>query len=272
MKKVIIPFDGGNFSRGAFDFVAELHLRQPLLLTGIFLPKVDYARIFFFPSAFAAPAYVPLGEDFDEETVNKNIEEFKATCIKNGIEFRVHKDLYDSAIQQLTKESRFADFMVVGSEVFYSGGDAGTIEYLKDALRNTECPVVVVPEQFQFPKTIVLAYDGSESSVYAIKQFVNVFPDLVNLNTILVYAGDEKETIPDEELIKEFAARHFSHLTISKIDGSQKVNFNEWLKDQENPLLVSGSFSRSGISELFSKSFVTSTIRDHQIPIFVAHH
>lgn len=272
MKKAIIPFDGGNFSKGAFEFALGIHKTDPILLAGIFLPKVDYARIFFFPSAFAAPAYVPMGEDFDEETMDKNIEAFKTACQRNGIEYRVHKDLFDSAIQHLTRESRFADLMIVGSEVFYTDGSSGTIEYLKDALRNTECPVVVVPENFEFPKTIILAYDGSESSVYAIKQFANLFPKFSEWNTILVYAGDEKHEIPDEELIEEFAARHFSNLTVSKIDGTSKINFNEWLKDQEKPFLVSGSFSRSGISELFNSSFITSTIKDHEIPIFIAHH
>ncbi|MDE3214249.1 MAG: hypothetical protein KGM98_13525 [Bacteroidota bacterium] len=272
MKKAIIPFDGGNFSKGAFDFALGIHQEEPILLTGIFLPKVDYARIFFFPTAFAAPAYVPMGEDFDEETMEKNIEVFKNSCQKNGIEYRVHKDLFDSAIQHLTKESRFADFMIVGSEVFYTTGSSGTIEYLKDALRNTECPVIVVPEKFVFPKTIILAYDGSESSVYAIKQFANLFPEFSNWPTILVYAGDEKKAIPDEDLIEEFGARHFSNLTVSKIDGNNRINFNEWLKDQDSPLLVSGSFSRSGISELFNSSFITSTIKDHEVPIFIAHH
>jgi hypothetical protein len=272
MKKVIIPFDGENFSKGAFSFATGMHEKDSILLAGIFLPRVDYSRIFFFPTAFAAPAYVPLGEDFDEESVDKNIQIFREACAKNGIEYRVHKDLLDSAIQQLTKESRFSDLMIVGSEVFYTGGSAGTIEYLKDALRNTECPVIVVPENFQFPTTIILAYDGSESSVYAIKQFINAFPELCNLKTILVYAGDEKHQIPDEALIEEYAARHFMNLIVSKITATNKDNFNEWLKDQENPLLVSGSFSRSGISELFSSSFITSTIKDHQFPIFIAHH
>ena len=49
-------------------------------------------------------------------------------------------------------------------------------EYLKDALHASECPVLVVPEKFDFPESNILAFDGSESSVYAIKQFVYMFP------------------------------------------------------------------------------------------------
>jgi len=272
MKKIIIPFDGGNFSNGAFSFACRMHEINPILLAGIFLPKVDFSQFFFFPAAFAGPAYIPMQEDFEEENIENNVEEFVALCKKNNIEYRVHKDLYDSAIPQLIKETRFADIMIIGSEVFYTIGTAGPIEYLKAALHNTECPVMIVPEKFNSPSQIILAYDGSESSVYAIKQFSYLFPELCSLDTILVYSGNEKHNIPDESLIKELASSHFENLTINKISGEDKKNFNEWLMEHSNPLLISGSFSRSDISELFNKSFVINTIKEHKTPIFIAHH
>ena len=76
MKKIIIPFDGSHFSKGAFSFANSLHEMKPILLTGIFLRAVDYARFFFFPTAFAAHAYVPMLQDFEEEEVENNIEQF----------------------------------------------------------------------------------------------------------------------------------------------------------------------------------------------------
>ena len=271
MKKIIIPFEGASFSRGAISFAAMLRKDSPILLAGIFLPKVDYARFFFFPSAFAAPAYIPVHEDVEETAIEKNINDFKTVCEKNNVAYRVHKDLYDSAIPQLTKETRFADLMIIGSEVFYTVGSDGPLEYLKDALHNTECPVVIVPEKFELPSQIILAYDGSASSVFAIKQFINLFPSLCVLPATLVYAGDEKHDIPEKFLIEELLSCHFKKLTISKIGEDQKKHFYNWLAEQSDPLLVSGSFSRSGISELFNKGSVIDAIRQHKTPIFIAH-
>ena len=71
MKKIIIPFDGGHFSKGAFSFASSLHEIKPILLTGVFLPEVDYARFLFFPTSFAAPAFIAGVEDFEEEEVKK---------------------------------------------------------------------------------------------------------------------------------------------------------------------------------------------------------
>jgi hypothetical protein len=271
MKKIIIPFDGGNFSKGAFSFVCNVNKKNPVLLTGIFLPEVNYASLFFFPSAFAAPAYIPVKEGFDEDVSENNIEEFIRLCNENNIKYKVHEDMYESALPQLSKETRFADLMVIGSEIFYTNNATGPFEYLMHALHNTECPVMIVPEKFNFPSQIILAYDGSESSVYAIKQFVNLFPELCSLKTMLVYAGDEKHNIPDQRLIEELAASHFENLTLNKISGKDKNNFNEWLVEQSNPLLVSGSFSRSDISQLFNRSFIIKTIKDHKAPVFIAH-
>ena len=273
MKKIIIPFDGGHFSNGAFSFASSLHEIKPILLTGVFLPEVDYARFFFFPTAFAAPAFIGGAEDFEEEEVNNNVEKFAELCQKNLIEYRVHKDLFDSSIPQLTKETRFADLMIIGSETFYTNGIVdGTNKYLQDALHTTECPVIIVPEKFNFSSNIILAYDGSVSSVYAIKQFANLFPELCSLKTILVYAGDEKHNLPDQVLIEELAARHFSDLTITKkISSDNKNDISNWFFQLRNSLVVSGSFGRSGISELFKKSFPIELIKEHSTPVFIAH-
>ena len=272
MKKIIIPFNGGHFSKGAFSFVSSLHEMKPILLTGVFLPEVDYARFFFFPTAFAAPTFIAGIEDFEEDDVQKNVEQFAQACQRNFIEYRVHKDLLDSSIPQLIIESRFAELMVIGSETFYTNGLInGSNEYLKDALHTTECPVIIVPEDFNFPNSIILAYDGSKSSVFAIKQFVNLFPEMCNLKTFLLYAGEDKQEIPDQVLIEELTARHFGNLTITKLCSDNTNNIPNWFYQHKDSLVVSGSFGRSGLSEIFSKSFVMDFIKENKTPVFIAH-
>lgn len=271
MKKIIIPFDGNHFSKGAFSLARRLNEASPVLLTGVFLPEVDYAKIFFLPAEFAGPSYVPVIENFEEETVEKNISEFVTLSQKYKMQYKVHRDLKNAAITQLTKETRFADLMIIGAEVFYTEGVAGPFEYLKDALHHAECPVMIVPEKFKYPSQLVLAYDGSESSVYAIKQFVYLFPEMCKLNSMLVYIGDEKHAIPESVLIEEYASAHFEKLAIRKVHSEHYNTFDQWLNEHWNPLLVSGSFGRSGVSALFKKSFVLDIIREHKTSVFIAH-
>ena len=106
-----------------------------------------------------------------------------------------------------------------------------------------------MPEKYDFPKSIILAYDGSESSVFAIIQFAYLFPELATLNAILVYASEREDSLPRFDYIKELAAQHFSSLSFLKLDVDPKHYFNTWLVESGPALLVSGAYGRSLASE-----------------------
>ncbi len=274
MKKVLLTFDGTHFSEGGFEFARGLNEKQPILLVGSFLPVVDYSNLQVYSgAALGNPVFMPLADD-EDAAVAKNIERFESLCKKNNIEFRVHKGFADFALYELKNETRFADLLIIGSESFYKGLGTDVLnDYLKNTLREVECPVIVVPEKFNFPATNILAYDGSESSVYAIKQFAYLFPELVTNSTILIYAKEkEKQQLPDEVNIEELTTRHFQDLTITKLELDPKKYLNTWLSEQQSPIFVSGSFGRTAISGLFHKSFVNDIIKEHSIPVFITHH
>jgi nucleotide-binding universal stress UspA family protein len=276
MKKIILAFDGTHFSEGAFEFARRLNELQPLLLTGVFLPQAELANMWSYASyagGVAGNAFIPLVEEADAEIVKRNIERFEKLCQHNGIDYRVHKDFYGLAIPELKKESRYADLLILGSEAFYaSPGTQPLSDYLQDALHDVACPVLLVPEQFEFPESIILSYDGSEDSVFAIKQFAYLFPELSNRETVLVYASeDEDSDFPDKIQMEELVARHFSDLTLFKLDANPKKYFDTWMMDKKTAMLVSGSYGRSGISRLFKKSFIKEILAGHRLPVFIAH-
>ena len=274
MKKIIIAFDGSSFSAGAFEFVRRLNDIKPVLVTGVFVPQVAYSNgSGYSPAAAFSGAYVPLIDDADTELVEKNIEHFENLCQKNGIAYRIHKDLVDFALPELKKESRFADVLIISGELFYKRFiELDHYDYLRDLLHVSECPVLVLPEQYQFPDNNILAYDGSEESVYAIKQFAYLFPELAINKTLLVYAQDKKERdFPSKDYIVELATQHYKDLTFYKLDMNPGKYFSTWIKNEKGSLLVSGSFGRSAFSQIFKKSFVADIIRDHKVPVFIAH-
>lgn len=272
MKKIILAFDGTHFSEGAFEFARRLNEMQPILLTGVFLPQSLLANLWNYADA-AGRDVVSLIESNEADLVQQSISRFESLCRRNGIEYRVHKDFYDLAIPELQKESIYADLMILGSEVFYErSGETSPGIYLKDSLRNIKCPVLLVPEEFDFPESIILAYDGSDDAVFAIKQFAYLFPELTGRPTVLVYASkDASDDFPDKIQMEELVARHFSNLTLQKLDINPKKYFGVWMLDKKSAMLVCGSFGRSSLSQLFKKSFVTEVIADHRLPVFIAH-
>jgi nucleotide-binding universal stress UspA family protein len=272
MKKIIIAFDGKHFSEGAFEFARRLNDLNPVLLTGVFLSSIDYTAMWSV-GGMGGPVYIPMPVEADNEAIEESIRHFEKKCRNNSIDYRIHKDTDGIALTELRKESRFADLLILSSELFFDDvhGDAPN-DYHKDALHNAECPVILVPEKFDFPDNIILAYDGSESSVYAIKQFTYLFPELCCRETLLVYASNQLDgSFPDEIQMEELVSRHFNDLTLFKLDANPRKYFSAWLREKKGTIMVAGAFGRSGLSELFRKSFITEVIKEHRTPVFIAH-
>ena len=80
MKKVLVAFDGSNFSEGAFEFARRLNELEPILVTGVFMPQVEYANLWSYAAAANAnvgTSYIPLIEEEESDLVKLNIERFE---------------------------------------------------------------------------------------------------------------------------------------------------------------------------------------------------
>ncbi|SEL41275.1 Nucleotide-binding universal stress protein, UspA family [Chitinophaga rupis] len=253
MNKILIVFDGTNVSQGAFEFARRLNELEPILLVGAFLPQTDLSESWSY-NAGERPLHIPAVEPSVSETVAENMLQFEAFCKSNDIDFRIHEHFHQLAMQELLKETRFAHLLIVGSEKFF-GGDTAC---LTDLLHDAECPVLVVPEEFNPPEQLVLAYDGSRASVFAIRQFCFLFPGLCGLPATLVYAGpanDKDGSLPEEPYVEELVAGLFSNLNIRHLELAPGTGFAAWLSGLPAPLLISGSFGRSLLSQVFRESF-----------------
>jgi nucleotide-binding universal stress UspA family protein len=272
MKKIIIAFDGQHFSEGALRMAAWLNEKQTILVTGIFLSPIDYREVIGYSGmSVGVPIPVPPIET-DDESINRNIGLFEDWCRRQGLEYRVHRDTNLFALSELITETRFADLLILSSELFYENIDKDQPnEYLRKTLHQSECPVLLVPEHYEVPRNLVLSYDGKASCVHAIKQFAYLFPELCELDTLLVTAEEENKDIPMMDYITELVSRHFPVLTIEPLVGESRQSFGNWIAARPQSLLVTGAFGRGELSSLFRQSFTTQVIRQHRVPIFITH-
>ncbi len=271
MNKILIAFDAANFSEGAFKFASQLNEIQPCLLTAVFLSSMDYSIFLGYPVGMQSDFVLEMAT-IDDKLIARSEDRFKELCEKNHIEYRLHEDVGGYSLLTLRKETRYADMLIIGSQSFYKNVDNKSPNYyLKEVLHTAECPVLLVPEEFEFPSDLILAYDGSESSIIAIKMFSYLFPQLCKNDALLVYANDDTDHIPEEAYIEELLTRHYSKLTIFKLDVEPDDYFSAWLKSKKQAMLIAGSYGRTGLSEIFRKSFITEAIKAHRLPIFIAH-
>ena len=270
MRKILLAFDGNHFSEGAFEFARQLNSSQAVLLIGIFLPDTSSVNQVTTIAGTVA-GFQP--RRANSNTSQQNIQHFQSLCLRHHIECRVHQEPEEYSISILKKESRFADLLILGSESFFvQPGGSKLNGRLKNALHEVECPVIVVPEKYTFPERNVIAYDGSASSVFAIRQFTYLMPELCQHPTLLLYVRQsKKEILPYEDEILELTARHFPNLEVLKVDFDPKIYFTTWISSSKFPILVSGSFGRNPLSTAFNKSFVQDVLEEHLLPVFISH-
>ncbi len=272
MKRILFVSAGHSFPKGAFAFLQSLQQHEPICVTGLFFRPID-------DRAMANASHVPVPGPYLRllEKEKKVLEDhktlFSSLCESHYIKHQVHENEEEWYKDILARESRFSDLMVVSGELFYSDvDDDQPNSFLQEALHVSECPVMVVPEEFTPFRHLVIAYDGSPESLFALKQFCYLLPQYTELPTEFIYAKDEaSHEIPDIENLKNFSRLHFSSMNFSKLHFKAASYFATWIGEKQDVLMVCGSFGRSPFSYATRRSFAQEVIREHKMPIFIAH-
>jgi len=272
MKKIALAFEGNHFPEETLHLVRKLNEISPVWLTAVFVPEVDYSALWSMDGGLAGAVFVPEVQD-EDEIIAKNGARLEDFCRAHAIRLSIHKERLDFSLRLIQKESRFSDLMVLSSQHFFDNIDTRQPNtYMKEVLHKTECPVLLLPETFDLPENIILAYDGTPSSVYAIRQFAYLFPEFSGRPTTLVYlSGSQEPQLPDQREIEELTSNHFSDLHMAKLQIDPREFFSDWMSRRGKAWLVAGAYGRSEISQLFGKSFISGLIRDHRVPVFIAH-
>ncbi|HEY8733798.1 MAG TPA: universal stress protein [Puia sp.] len=272
MKKILFLCDGDRFPKGAFQLIRQIRENESVLVKGLFFTPVDTELMIPISFMPVAEPFVKLKEK-ELKLIRKSEEQFCKECENHGIKYKIHPHEGEWDRDHFVKESRFSDLVVVSEDLFCLDATNEQPSYiLEEMLRASECPVMVVPEDFQRTDCLAVAYDGGKESMYALKQFVYLFPDLVDLPADFVHIKDvSTNDIPDEDLLLEYTFSHFESLYTSKLHFNPKKLFSSWLNDKKNVLLVTGSYSRSAFSNAFRKSFADDVISKHTCPVFIAH-
>lgn len=272
MKRILFVATGEKFPHGAFNFLRRLVEEEPVCLTGLFFCPLDYELI-------ASASYVPIADPYlkvrehERDLVNKNKALFASECQALHIKQHTHEndERWDKTL--FAKESRFSDLVVLSGELFCEdGGTRQPNMFLQEALHTSECPVMVVPEEYKPVQHLIIAYDGSKDSLYSIKQFCYLFPQYTDLPTEIVFVKDEpSEEMPDLENLKQFTRLHFSSMGFSKLHFRAANYFATWIGEKSSVMLITGSFGRNAFSYMTKRSFAEQIIADHGMPVFIAH-
>ena len=273
MKKILLAFDGEHFSHSIFDFVKHMNTQQPVLAVGCFLPSVDYTELLYsFGGVPSGPFYMAEAVKGNPEIVARNVDYFRNLCAQNDIACSIHQSDAKRIVTAIKLETRYADLLLIEGKTFYENlGKDTQQDYVTNVLHEAECPVIIVPENFHAPESLIFAYDGSEQSVFAIKQFHYLFPFYTDLHALLVYFASKEKQLPERQNIHELLDCYYKNTVITKMNIRNREEIAGWLQANRNIMFVCGSYGRNVLRELFHHSFASAITTQSQQLLFIAH-
>jgi nucleotide-binding universal stress UspA family protein len=278
MQKILLAIDGLQIDMPALEFACYLGRLTKSEITGVFLENMVADERPVLEKAYDIPhldwKIDRNSEDYKKksETIKKNILFFKEACDNREINSRIHRDRGVPA-KEIIEESRFADLIIIDAETSFNKRYEGTpTEFVKDVLKHTECPVIIAPKSFDGIDEIIFSYDGTESSMFAIKQFGYLFPELRQTKALLLeISGDNAPVIDQKHKVQEWLKAHYSDYDCKLLQGDVKDQLFSYLLPKKNVFVVMGSYGRNAISSIFKKSNADMVLKTANLPLFITH-
>lgn len=276
MNRILAAFDGLKFSAGTRDYAISLALQTHAYIVGVFLedPTSHSYRIYDLVTDEENPdAKRQMLDEQDRQKRDAAVASLLTSCEEAGIPHTIHRDR-DVAIQDLLRESIYADLLVIGrNEMMSAYTDEIPSDFIRDLLPDVQCPVLLTPPEYQPIDRIVLLYDGAPSSVYAIKMLRYTLPVGIKYPVeVITVDGGEEDKLPGEQLVKEFMNCHFPAAGYTLLKGDAEDEIVRYLgQGTGHPLVVSGAYRRGRVSRWFRPSMADVLMKNLNLPLFVAH-
>ncbi|MEN9449301.1 MAG: hypothetical protein RJA25_2591 [Bacteroidota bacterium] len=278
MKKIIVTIDAIAFNDNALKYALSIAKQSGGMVLGVFLHDLSYVYADL-PGIFdLVPVeynHIIEKQHEDSKKIIESMRLFNDVCNEYNVKHKAH--VYDGTgiVDFLIKESVFADLLVLDEQMSFAAHQAGHIPpFVSDILEEAFCPVLVIPGKYVDVENVFLCYDGSPSSVKAIKMYSYLFPEWNNKNTTLVSFNSTASThLTNSQNIKDLLNQRFQNLKLDveheKRAGDSMLSYFK-LKE-EKALIVMGAYGRNAFSRLLKKSTANSIITNTEVPVFITH-
>ena len=277
MEKILFISDAVAISRQCLDFSCYLSNLTHSKVTGVFLENQEMelrSSEAIQEMAVCSPVPgVPLNVQ-KQLYRDENISLFKNICESNGVNCEVHKN-QGMPVAEVLMESRYADLLVVDAATSFSWKSEGTpTAFVKEVLEKSECPVIIAPSAFDGIDEVVFTYNGSSSSMFAMKQFAHLFPALSHIKvTVLSITESGKQIKGNKARLEEWLNAHYENAEVLVIeDANVRRRLMEYMFGKENVFIVMGAYGRSLISKVVIPNPADPLIELVSQPIFIAHY
>lgn len=281
MEKILLAVEGNKQNLYAIDLACYLAKLTDSRLTAVFLegdpdgsgqeviPAEDPALLHLDGPEIAG---CTLAKAPGSDPILQQVHRFREACLSREVAARVHRDR-GVPLEEMILESRFSDLIVIDPETSFQRGEREFPgHFIQEVLPAAECPVVVSPYHFERIDEVIFAYDGSASSVFAMKQFTYLFPMFKNKKAVMVNVNKEEQSAMTEQFkMKEWLSAHYQHVHFVILNGNASDELLGYLLGKKNAIVVLGAYGRGILSRFLKPSHASLLLRSIDLPIFIAH-
>ncbi len=280
MAKILVALDDDeNFAKDLIAMSKSLYTQwNKNLYVGLVVKDLSYnVNLSGFVEKSVMADYNPVVED---ELLSKE-DQHKAELLGNfindirpsGLNYEIYND-FKLSTHEVVKQTTFADLLVLSYHIFYQKNNRFDNNLLYQILKGSRCPVLIIPKGMRSIDNIIFAYDGKETSVFALKSYSALFSDAMKdkVVSILTVTPSLEEEIKNEKFLLDLAKHYYDNVGVQLLEGSNiSSEIMSFADTVENPLVIMGAYGRSSVSNLIIPSVARGIIEERRLPLFIAH-
>ena len=175
MKKIFLIFNGSRSIGHIVSSAVEIAHADNALLHAVFLLPGAYKPVPEFPvvtdELLPGASSGRYAEQENQVVLENNIRMFKDACSAVNVSYKLSTGK-NISLDELIQHSVYSDLIIADTRTdFPETTLLPHIFSFNDLLAAAHCPVLLFQDELKKPDQILLCYDGSAASMYALKMF-----------------------------------------------------------------------------------------------------
>lgn len=206
-----------------------------------------------------------------EQRVQQGLKKLNNLCLVNHIKMELHEET-GLPVPSLLRETRFSDLLLISRDASFSTLLRATEpSLLPDVLAGAECPVMVLPEIFSPVTEVIFTFNGSYSSMYAIREFTQLMSCYHSLPVTVLYVKEKQQPLPFEKQVKAYLEDYYGQVSFVTVEGEPATALSGYAAQHPHAIVTLGAYGRSNTSRFFHHSDANRLLYQSGLPLFITH-
>jgi nucleotide-binding universal stress UspA family protein len=210
-----------------------------------------------------------------QEDTGRFRDEFQARCTEAGVRFSARVETGDPVDVLLALHEDFDVTLLPKESRFRFATQDSADDTLTDVLRQARRPVVAVPQTLPSGDAVVVAYDGGEAAIDALRSFAESGLGIGRPVSVVAVAEDQQTAAPRAEEAARFLAGHGVNASPhpEATESGHEADALRAIAEHENAwMVVMGAFSHGRVREWFDRSTTTRLLCDEPRLLYLHRH